>query len=110
MLTPINVRMRPELKRTLEHLASRGARSLSFYITDVVENHVIGFGCRPPAVDVRPRRAPSLPNGELFAAVTIRVPKPLKQSLEKLSAADRRSVSSYVNLLLEAHTVSLRQG
>jgi predicted DNA-binding protein len=44
------------------------------------------------------------------AYLSVRVPSELKAELEKLAAADKRSVASYVLLLLEEHVSAAKSG
>ena len=44
------------------------------------------------------------------AALAIRVRPSLKAELERLAAADKRSVAGYVEIALEAHVAALKSG
>jgi hypothetical protein len=44
------------------------------------------------------------------AALAIRVRPSLKAELERLAAADKRSVAGYVEIALEAHVAALQNG
>lgn len=43
---------------------------------------------------------------EDFAIVSVRLPVDLKRALDKLAAADRRTLTNYINLILEDHVAS----
>jgi predicted HicB family RNase H-like nuclease len=104
VLTSIAIRVDPSIKAALKRRADHERRSLSFYVAEVIERHVIGHpapGDAPTSVQQR-SRVMSVPGGRL-ATVTTLIQEPVKRSLEGLANAERRSLSAYLSSVLQRH-------